>query len=102
MTELIDQLRLRSEEFTSLWNEHEVAVRTSDRKRIVHPMIGSLGLDCQTLIAPNQAQILLVYTATPGTEDYDKLQLLSVIGTQKFQRAERDGSPVAPLKTRAG
>ena len=101
MTELIEQLRLRSEEFTSLWNEHEVAVRTSDRKRMVHPMIGSLELDCQILIAESQAQILLVFTATPGTEDYDKLQLLSVIGTQQFQRAELDGSPLAPLKTRA-
>jgi transcriptional regulator with XRE-family HTH domain len=85
MTELIDELLLQSEEFASLWNRHEVAVRTSDRKRMVHPMIGSLELDCQTLVAESQAQVLLVYTATPGTEDYDKLQLLSVIGTPQFK-----------------
>jgi transcriptional regulator with XRE-family HTH domain len=83
--ELIELLRLHSEEFTSLWNEHEVAVRTSDRKRMVHPMVGSLELDCQILRAESQAQSLLVFTATPGTEDYDKLQLLSVIGTQQFK-----------------
>jgi hypothetical protein len=62
-----------------------VAVRTSDRKRMVHPMVGSLELDCQILKAESQAQSLLVFTATPGTEDYDKLQLLSVIGTQQFK-----------------
>ena len=27
---------------------------------------------------------LLVYTATPGTEDHDKLELLSVVGPQQF------------------
>jgi transcriptional regulator with XRE-family HTH domain len=89
-TELIDQLVRDSDEFASLWSEHEVAVRTSDRKRMVHPMIGTIELDCQTLVAENQAQILLVYTATPGTEDYDKLQLLSVIGAQQFKTAELD------------
>jgi hypothetical protein len=29
-----------------------------------------------------QAQLLLVFTASPGTEGYEKLKLLSVIGTQ--------------------
>ncbi len=51
---------------------------------IVHPSIGLIELDCQTLVAENQAQALLVYTATPGTEDYEKLRLLAVIGAQQF------------------
>lgn len=87
LTELVSQLLHDSDEFAAVWKKHEVAVRTSDRKRMVHPMIGSLELDCQTLVAESQAQILLVYTATPGTENYDKLQLLSVIGAQQFNTA---------------
>ena len=39
-------------------------------------------LQCQFLVDPEQGQTLLVLTATPGTESYDLLRLLSVIGTQ--------------------
>jgi hypothetical protein len=39
-------------------------------------------LQCQLLIDPDQGQTLLVLTATPGTEDHDRLQLLTVIGRQ--------------------
>ena len=83
-SELVTELTQRSPEFRRLWDEHEVAVRTSARKRMVHPVIGTITLDCQTLVAENQAQALLPYTATPGTEDYDKLELLPVLGVQQF------------------
>jgi hypothetical protein len=43
-----------------------------------------MDLDCQTLLDPDQMQSPLVFTATPGTESYEKLQLLSVIGTQRL------------------
>jgi hypothetical protein len=36
-------------------------------------------VQCQRLLDPEQDQVLLVFTATPGTDSYDKLQLLSVI-----------------------
>jgi len=51
-------------------------------KRFVHPEVGRLELNCQTLLDPDQSHLLLVYTAAPGSESYAKLQLLSVIGTQ--------------------
>ena len=31
-----------------------------------------------------QSQALLVFTATPGSESYEKLQLLAVIGEQRL------------------
>ncbi len=83
--DLVARLRDESPEFSRIWDEHEVAVRTSQRKRMVHPAIGTIELDCQVLVAEDQAQSLLVYTATPGTEDYEKLKLLSVIGIQRFE-----------------
>jgi hypothetical protein len=43
-----------------------------------------ISLHCQTLVDPDQGQLLLVFTATPGTEDHDKLRLLSVIGSQRI------------------
>jgi transcriptional regulator with XRE-family HTH domain len=88
--EIIDQLLEISPEFAQLWSEHEVAVRLSDRKRMTHPRVGTIELHCQQLIAADEGQILLVYTATPGTEDADKLRLLSVIGDQRFGEAARN------------
>jgi transcriptional regulator with XRE-family HTH domain len=82
--QLIDHLNGRSQEFARVWDQHEVLTRISDRKRMIHPRVGAIELDCQTLVAENQAQVLLVYTATPGTEDHEKLRLLSVIGNQYF------------------
>jgi hypothetical protein len=32
----------------------------------------------------DQSQALLVFTATPGSESYEKLQLLAVIGEQRL------------------
>ncbi len=80
--ELAELLLARSEEFRAVWNEHEVGLRPRQVKHFVHPELGVLELTCQTLLDPNQSHMLLVYTAAPGSESYEKLQLLSVIGTQ--------------------
>ncbi|WP_066370808.1 helix-turn-helix transcriptional regulator [Herbidospora mongoliensis] len=70
----------RSEEFRTVWQEHEVGIGYSDVKRFVHPEVGVLELACQALLDPDQAHLLLVYTAVPGSESYERLRLLSVIG----------------------
>lgn len=76
----MDRLRDESPEFVRLWDRHEVAFRFDDHKTIVHPELGDIELDCQILFTQNQAHALLVFTASPGTEGHEKLQLLSVIG----------------------
>ncbi|NIY67618.1 transcriptional regulator, XRE family [Streptomyces malaysiensis] len=57
---LVDLLLARSEEFRTVWNDHEI-----------HPELGALELNCQQLIDPDQAHTLLVYTAIPGSESYE-------------------------------
>jgi transcriptional regulator with XRE-family HTH domain len=89
-SELVEQLRRRSREFAELWDRHEVAARISTLKRLVHPTVGELTLDCQILTAENQTEKLVVFTATPGTEDAERLALLSVIGAQQFETAAAD------------
>jgi transcriptional regulator with XRE-family HTH domain len=69
-------------EFRAVWQTLEVGVRPPETKRFRHPAVGRLDLSCQTLIDPDQSHRLLVYTAAPGSESYDKLQLLAVIGAQ--------------------
>jgi transcriptional regulator with XRE-family HTH domain len=78
---LAELLLPQSEEFRTLWETHEIGVRPDGLKRLVHPEVGALELHCQTLLDPDQNHLLLVYTAVPGSESYDKLELLSVIGS---------------------
>ncbi|MGI5440323.1 helix-turn-helix transcriptional regulator [Streptomyces shenzhenensis] len=82
---LADLLLAHSEEFRTVWNDHEVGVSPDDGKRFIHPELGTLDLNCQRLVDPVQSHSLLVYTAIPGSESYEKLQLLSVIGTQPLR-----------------
>ncbi|MFE1465613.1 helix-turn-helix transcriptional regulator [Streptomyces nigra] len=79
---LADLLLDSSEEFRRVWDDHEIGIRPREVKHFVHPEVGALELTCQRLIDPDQAHSLMVYTAVPGTESYEKLQVLSVIGTQ--------------------
>ncbi|MFB4197440.1 helix-turn-helix transcriptional regulator [Streptomyces carpaticus] len=72
----------RSEEFRAVWDTHEVGVRPDEVKHFVHPELGPLELNCQRLIDPDQSHSLLVYTAVPGSESHEKLQLLSVLATR--------------------
>jgi transcriptional regulator with XRE-family HTH domain len=75
----VDSLLAESEYFRRVWQLHEVGLRPREVKHFVHPELGDLELSCQTLLDPEQSQSLLVYTAAPGSESYEKLRLLSVI-----------------------
>lgn len=82
---LVDRLLHESTEFTDIWQLHEVAIKRRARKRLVHPELGLIELECQLLFTETLSQALLVFTATPGTEDHEKLELLSVIGSQELK-----------------
>ncbi|MFC5664229.1 helix-turn-helix transcriptional regulator [Kitasatospora misakiensis] len=79
---LVRRLRARSEEFAALWETHDVAVRRTDVKRFLHPVVGPLELDCEVLLSPEHDQRLIVYTARPGSESHERLELLRVVGLQ--------------------
>jgi transcriptional regulator with XRE-family HTH domain len=83
--ELVDALLRTSPEFAALWRDHVVDARYCEPLRVVHPQLGLIDLQSQTVVDPDQSHSLTVLTATPGTESYEKLQLLSVIGEQVIQ-----------------
>ncbi|MFC8447455.1 helix-turn-helix transcriptional regulator [Kitasatospora sp. NPDC057223] len=85
--ELVRRLLARSEEFSALWEDHDVAVRRVDVKRFAHPVVGLLELDCEVLLSPEQDQRLIVHTARPGSESHERLQLLRVVGLQDLTRS---------------
>jgi MmyB-like transcription regulator ligand binding domain/Helix-turn-helix domain len=87
--ELVRVLQKASPEFAGLWERHEVAKRFEDHKILIHPELGSIELDCQVLFTEDQSQALLVLTAPPRTQGYEKLQLLAVLGHERFADAGR-------------
>jgi transcriptional regulator with XRE-family HTH domain len=89
--ELVRALQRLSAEFRELWDRHEVAKRFADHKTLIHPELGLIELDCQALFTEDQSQALLVLTAPPRSEGYEKLQLLAVVGQEHF--TEMDNAP---------
>lgn len=79
---MIAELQEGSAEFAELWDRHDVAFRRRDRKRINHPELGLLDVNCLNLFSEDGRQRLLWFTPTPGTDSAELLDLLAVIGTQ--------------------
>jgi transcriptional regulator with XRE-family HTH domain len=77
--EIVNTLLASSPEFVEVWAEHEIGLTHTDRKRIQHRELGVLELWCQNLLDPDQAQVLVVFTAAPGSASYEKLQLLAAV-----------------------
>jgi hypothetical protein len=89
---LVDRLQAASADFRRLWAEHEVAVRRVDRKTMLHPRVGRLTMDCETLVTPDQGQQLVVLTPADA-ETRERLELLRVLGIEEFSTGAT-GTPV--------
>jgi hypothetical protein len=72
-----------SPEFAALWAEHDVAFRREDRKRLNHPVLGLIEVNCLHLFSEDGRQRLLWFTPAVGTDSADLLDLLAVLGTQE-------------------
>ncbi|MCW2841373.1 MAG: transcriptional regulator [Aeromicrobium sp.] len=83
--DLVDVLLARSPEFARIWERHEVGVKHLQHKRFVHPRVGELTVDCETLATDEDGQRLVILGAPAGTEDHGKLQLLRVLGEQSLE-----------------
>ncbi|MCF3961334.1 helix-turn-helix transcriptional regulator [Streptomyces fuscigenes] len=81
---LIRSLLGRSPEFAALWEEHEVAFRRDDRKRLRHSVLGLVEVNCLTLFSEDGRQRLLWFTPVAGTGSADLFDLLAVVGTQEI------------------
>ncbi len=86
---LLRDLRSGSAEFAELWETGQAGVWRSHRKRVDHPTVGPLVLDCDTLHVPDADQAVIVYSAEPGTHEAEALALLRVLGTQSMEPSAR-------------
>jgi transcriptional regulator with XRE-family HTH domain len=80
--EILARLRRTGEEFTALWDTGDVAVRRGERKRVNHPDLGVLDINCQNLFSEDGSRRLQFFTAPAGSPAVEQLRLLGVIGTQ--------------------
>jgi len=82
---MVAELREVSPEFAALWAEHDVAPRRADRKRIAHPVLGTVEVTCLNLVSEDGRQRLLWFTPALGTDSADALETLAVVGTQDLR-----------------
>ncbi|MGW8378906.1 helix-turn-helix transcriptional regulator [Streptomyces sp. ODS28] len=76
--ELITELRERSEEFDRWWRQHRVHQRTHGSKRLLHPLVGELTVDYETLTLPGDTETtLFLYTTEAATSSREALDLLA-------------------------
>jgi transcriptional regulator with XRE-family HTH domain len=84
LTELIGELSLKSPEFRRLWARHDVHEKTGGRKTYDHPLVGELTLEYQSFQVPaSGGQLLLVYSAPPGSPAEQSLALLATIAVRE-------------------
>ncbi|KAA8883018.1 helix-turn-helix domain-containing protein [Nocardia colli] len=84
LRKLITDLRANSPRFTELWDSGAVGRREAAQKTIDHPRVGPLTMDCDVLTVAGSDLRIMIYTAEPGTEDAERLALLTVLGTQSL------------------
>jgi transcriptional regulator with XRE-family HTH domain len=83
---LISELCERSELFRRHWEEHGVVKRMHGRKTFNHPEVGRIDLDWERLTVPGSGgQVLLVYSAEPGTPAATALTLLATLAATAAQ-----------------
>jgi transcriptional regulator with XRE-family HTH domain len=76
---IVEALLEASPTFAAIWREHPIMGPYCAPKRIQHPELGVLELHGQILVDPDQSQMLEVFTAVPGSDSYEKLQLLPAV-----------------------
>ncbi|MBC6456587.1 helix-turn-helix transcriptional regulator [Actinomadura sp. HBU206391] len=81
---LVAQLHAGNDRFAELWDAGTVGRHESAHKTIDHPNVGPVTLDCDILTVAGSDLRIMIYTAEPGTEDAERLALLTTLGTQSL------------------
>jgi transcriptional regulator with XRE-family HTH domain len=84
LNELVGELTIKSPEFRSWWNEHQVHERTHGIKHMKHPAVGPITVRYEALALPgDEEQTLFIYTTDPGSPSHDNLRLLALWAQQR-------------------
>ncbi|MBP2327192.1 transcriptional regulator with XRE-family HTH domain [Kibdelosporangium banguiense] len=81
---LVADLRAGSAQFEAGWQAGQTGRLHPATQTLEHPELGPLTLDRDNLHMAEGDQILIVYSAAPGTPAASQLDLLRVTGTEQF------------------
>ena len=82
---LVTELDERSAEFRTLWDRHEASDCHLEQIRVLHPEVGLVHLTCQLLLVPDDELRVLAFLPTEGTDAAERIELLRVIGMERFE-----------------
>lgn len=78
LSNLVGELSTHSDTFRTLWASHNVREHRTGVKALHHPIVGDLTLSYEGLhVTSAPGLLMLPYTAEPGSESHEKLQLLA-------------------------
>ncbi|MFI8849263.1 helix-turn-helix transcriptional regulator [Streptomyces sp. 891-h] len=79
---LLAELHAGSEEFRQLWETRPVHAPGHRTKTLDHPTAGSLRLNCDVLLVPEDDQEVVLITADPGSPSARSLRMLATAAEQ--------------------
>lgn len=92
LQDLVGELSLRSDTFRTLWAAHNVRTHGTGTKRFRHPIVGELVLAYEEFaITAEPGNVMLVYTAEPGSPSAERLKLLASWGAEHRPADELTG-----------
>ena len=78
LQDLVGELSTQSDTFRRLWGAHDVRTHGAGTKHFHHPVVGDVTLAYEELaITAEPGQVLLIYTAEPGSPSAERLKLLA-------------------------
>lgn len=84
LQDLVGELSTRSDVFRRLWAAHDVRTHGAGTKRFRHPVVGELILSYEELsVTAEPGNVLMVYTAEPGSASAERLRLLASWGAEQ-------------------
>jgi len=78
---LVGELAVKSPEFSRMWERYDVRRVGNGQKTFLHPDVGTMTLSHEVMeINQGSGGRIVVYSAEPGTPDYDAMVLLDMKG----------------------
>jgi transcriptional regulator with XRE-family HTH domain len=95
LSDLVDELSARSEDFRRHWATHNVRLHYKGEKRFNHPVVGELELSYNRIDVPADPELMIVaYTAEPASRSQESLSLLAswAVTEEAPETVSRDSS----------